>query len=60
MVWIYLMVESKVLEDENGELLIEIPDVLMNQMGWDFGTELEWIVEDGKVLLKEAKDDENI
>jgi hypothetical protein len=54
------MVESKVLEDENGELLIEIPDVLMNQMGWDFGTELEWIVEDGKVLLKEAKDDENI
>lgn len=52
--------EIKIVEDENGELLMEIPDKLLNQMGWDYGTDLEWIIEDGKVLLKEVEDDENI
>ena len=26
----------------NGELLIEFPDELMNQMGWDIGDTLLW------------------
>lgn len=50
---------GEILEDENGELMLTLPVHLMNQMGWDFGTELEWIVDDGKVILREAegKDD---
>lgn len=49
---------TEVVEDEvTGELLIEIPHAIMNQMGWDYGTELDWIVEDGAVLLKEKKDE---
>lgn len=35
-------------DDGNGELLIEFPDELMNQMGWDIGTVLIWEeMEDG-------------
>lgn len=49
---------TEVIEDElTGELLIEIPQRVLNQMGWDYGTELDWIVENGAVFLKEKKDE---
>ena len=49
---------TEVVEDEaTGELLIEIPQKLMNQMGWDYGTDLDWIVENGAIYLKEKKED---
>lgn len=49
---------SEVVEDEEtGELLIEIPAQIMNQMGWDYGTDLEWISEKGAIYLKESKSD---
>lgn len=31
-----------VQEDEDGELFITLPTELLNQMGWDFGDEIEW------------------
>lgn len=31
-----------VQESENGELYIVIPDGVLNQMGWDIDTLLEW------------------
>lgn len=47
--------QGEILEDEDGELMLTLPVHLMNQMGWDFGTELEWIVDDGRVILREAQ-----
>jgi len=49
---------GEVVEDEDGELAIQLPIDMLNQMGWDEGTLLEWIVEEeGKsYALKEVKD----
>ena len=47
---------TEVIEDDvTGELLIEIPQHIMNQMGWDYGTDLEWSVENESVYLKEKE-----
>ena len=46
---------GNVVEDEDGELLLEFPIDLLNQMGWDEGTLLEWIIEEEQVMLKEAE-----
>lgn len=49
---------AEVVEDDiTGELLIEIPNHIMNQMGWDYGTELDWIIENGAVYLSEKKEE---
>ena len=48
---------GNVVEDENGELLLEFPVEMLNQMGWDEGTLLEWMIdEEENVILKEADD----
>ena len=47
-----------VKEDAEGELYIELPDELMEQMGWDEDTELVWTVyDDGKIGLRKKTDD---
>jgi hypothetical protein len=47
-----------VKEDEQGELYIELPDELMEEMGWDENTELVWTVYDeGKIGLRKRTDD---
>jgi hypothetical protein len=43
-------------DEETGELLLEFPVELLNQMGWDEGTMLEWMIEEENVVLKEADD----
>ena len=48
---------GNVVEDENGELLLEFPVDMLSQMGWDEGTLLEWMIdEEERVYLKEAED----
>lgn len=48
---------GNVVEDENGELLLEFPVALLSQMGWDEGTMLEWMIdEEEQIILKEAED----
>jgi len=47
---------GNVIEDDNGELLLEIPHQLLGQMGWDEGTLLEWMIDEEKIVLKEADD----
>ena len=47
---------GNVVEDaETGELLLEFPIELLNQMGWDEGTMLEWMIEEENVVLKEKE-----
>lgn len=46
---------GEVVEDEEGELVIELPLDMLNQMGWDEHTLLEWLIEEDKVILKEKE-----
>jgi hypothetical protein len=48
---------GKVVEDESGELCVEFPIDMLNQMGWDEGTLIEWIVDEEKVMIKEANEE---
>jgi len=48
----------EVQEDKDGELFIEFPVELLNQMGWAEDTLIEWLIgDDGKVTIKEFKED---
>jgi len=46
-------------EDENGDLMLPIPDVIMDELGWDDGDLLEWIVEGDQIVLRKVEEDEN-
>ena len=49
-----------VQEDENGELYIELPPDLIEQLGWDENTEVLWVVEDdGKIILRKRETDDS-
>ena len=49
---------GKVVEDEEGELMLEFPVEMLSQMGWDEGTLLEWMIdEEENIILKEATKD---
>jgi len=44
---------SKVLEIcENGDAIIDLPDDLMEEMGWKVGDVLSYEEKDGKVFIK--------
>lgn len=47
---------GEVVEDDNGELCVELPVEMLQQMGWDEGTLLEWLTdEENNVILKEKE-----
>ena len=44
---------SKVLEIcDNGDAIVELPDELMEEMGWKVGDNLKYEEKDGKVFIK--------
>lgn len=47
---------GEVIEDDEGELVLQLPVELLNQMGWDEETLLEWHIEGEEVYLREQKD----
>ena len=52
------MTKFIIQEDENGELYIELPQDLLDEMGWDYTTDLTWTVnDDGTIGLREKTDD---
>jgi len=53
------MYTSKVEEDVSGDLYITLPDDLMEEMGWDEGTLLEWIIDEEAEIyeLRELKEE---
>ena len=45
--------ESRVLEIlDNGDALIEIPQEVMDEMGWKVGDVLDCFVEEGKLIIR--------
>jgi hypothetical protein len=45
-------------EDENGDLLMPIPEELFNELGWEEDDLLEWIVEDDQIVLRKVEEEE--
>lgn len=43
-------------EDENGDLLVQIPETILEKMGWGENTQLEISHSDGNILLREIKE----
>jgi len=47
---------GEVVEDEDGELCVELPVEMLQQMGWDEGTLLEWLTdEENNVTIRESQ-----
>jgi antitoxin component of MazEF toxin-antitoxin module len=45
----------EIKQDIDNELYIEIPEQMVNELGWNRETELEWVIEDNKIILKEKQ-----
>ncbi len=43
-------------DDVTGELLLNLPDDLLDEMGWYYGDELEYSIEDDQLTLKKFKE----
>jgi antitoxin component of MazEF toxin-antitoxin module len=39
----------------SGELVLPVPQIILNEMGWYEGTELEWTVEGDELILREIE-----
>ena len=47
---------GQVVEDDDGELCVELPVEMLRQMGWDEGTLLEWLTgEENNVTIREKE-----
>ena len=47
----------QVQENEYGELFIQFPEQMMNELGWLPGDDLAWIVhQDGTIILKKKEE----
>ena len=44
-------------EDENGDLILPLPEHLLSQLGWTEGTQLEWIDNENGTFSLAKKDD---
>lgn len=51
-IWI---IEAKETNDGTGDLIIDIPPVLLQDLGWNEGTLLNMEIIDGKIRLKKQK-----
>lgn len=49
---------GEVVEQEDGELAIQLPINMLNQMGWDEQTLLEWLIdeEEEAIYIREKSD----
>lgn len=45
----------EVKQDIDNEQYIELPEELIDELGWNSETELEWIIEEGRVILRKKE-----
>lgn len=49
------------VEEEGEELLLNLPDEMLEEMGWEVGTTIEWIdIGDGRWMIRRVDDEKNI
>lgn len=44
----------EVQEDEHGECFVQLPDELIDELGWQVGDELEYTMEDESIILRKV------
>jgi bifunctional DNA-binding transcriptional regulator/antitoxin component of YhaV-PrlF toxin-antitoxin module len=44
------------LDEDGDELMLPIPDVIMDELGWGDGDLLEWIVEGDQIVLRKVEE----
>ena len=49
------MNELKLQETKDGELFFNIPDDVLNRLGWEEGDDIKFVEKDGGFLLKKVK-----
>ena len=49
------MNELKLQETDDGELFFNIPDDVLEKLGWEEGDEIKFVEQDGGFLLKKVK-----
>lgn len=45
------------LDNETGEYYIQIPNILLKELGWNSNTDLEWNIIGNELELKEVKNE---
>lgn len=50
----------EVKQDIDNELYIELPEELINELGWNLETELEWIIDEGRLILKKKEEQKEV
>ena len=48
---------AEVIEDADGELVLELPVQVIDQMGWAEHTLLQWVIEEENVYLTEKSEE---
>tara|TARA_A100001201_G_scaffold72908_2_gene66391 strand:+ start:429 stop:593 length:165 start_codon:yes stop_codon:yes gene_type:complete len=48
---------TRLEEDDFGDIILTIPYEVCEELGWDIGTELDYEIEDGSFVLREAKNE---
>ena len=50
------------LDEDGDDVILPIPDEVMDSLGWNDGDMLEWIVneEDNTIIIKKVTDDGNV
>lgn len=51
--------KTKVRRTKDGEAYIELPPELLNELYWDEDTELVWIEQENKIILRKRDDSSN-
>jgi len=46
------------LEEDGDDLILPLPEDLMDELGWQENDLLEWIIEDDHLVLKRVNEDE--
>lgn len=42
------------LEEQGDDLVLPIPDALMDELGWEDNTMIEWSIEDDHIVLRKV------
>ena len=50
----------EVKQDIDNEHYIELPEELINELGWNQQTELEWIIDEGRIILKKKEEHKEV
>lgn len=49
---------TTIQEADNGGLYIDLPDEMLDELGWDIHDDLIWVIEDdGAIILRKNTDD---